>query len=104
MAKMTSSLALVPSTFLGDDYPRAGVILCIDLADPHWSCAAYMPGSQPGGRAGFIESCGGKNFGSLDVFIKGFVAGEDRRLLSTKMRRAEQAYAGSLSSNDSVTV
>ena len=85
----------MPISYLNDDYPRAGVILCIDLADPHWSCAVYMPGSQPVGAAGLIESCGGSNYGSLDVFIKGFAAGEDRRLLSKKMVAAEQAYAGS---------
>lgn len=102
---MSASSEIKPnaSIYTTDGYPRKGLSLHITLHDPSWTCAMYMPGYGPkdGGR-GLIESGGGRNYGSLDVFIKGFVAGEDMCLLNKEMFNAERVYAGALRVDENI--
>jgi hypothetical protein len=60
--------------YVGDDYPRAGCTVVVQLTETTWDWVVYAPGYAPGGPQGVIESRAGR-LGSagnaLDAFIRG---------------------------------
>jgi hypothetical protein len=61
--------------YVGDDYPRAGCTVVVQLTEKTWDWVVYAPGYAPGGPEGVIEarSAGPINSvgNALDAFIRG---------------------------------